>query len=86
VRLLSKCMYACHDLVCRALNAIVTFAAHSAKRGTIVRTIRKSKDEEKLLMLRETLEEAFKRLQVRLISTYDHGNTQQMLPSAGGAY
>jgi hypothetical protein len=69
VRHLSKCLYACHDLVCRALNAIVVFAEHSAKRGTVTRTIRKSKDEEKLSKLRETLEEAFKQLQVCLIST-----------------
>jgi hypothetical protein len=69
VRLLSKCLYACHNLVCRALNAIVVFAEHSAKRGTVTRTIRKSKDEETLSKLRETLEDAFKRLKVRLLST-----------------
>jgi hypothetical protein len=69
VRHLSKCLHACYDLVCRALNAIAVFAEHSAKRGTVARTIRKSKDEETLSNLRETLEDAFKRLKVRLIST-----------------
>jgi hypothetical protein len=59
---------ALNDRVCRALNAIVEFAAHSAKRGTVVRTIRKSKDEENLLKLHNTLQEAFERFKVCLIS------------------
>jgi hypothetical protein len=62
-------MSALHELVYSALNAIVEFAAHSAKRGTVVRTMRKSKDEENLSKLRDTLEEAFRRLKVRRIST-----------------
>jgi hypothetical protein len=57
-------MSALHDLVCSALNAIVEFAAHSGKRGTVVRTIRKSKDEERLSTLRSILEQAFERFKV----------------------
>jgi hypothetical protein len=65
----SQTLSASHDLFCSALNAIVEFAAHSAKRGTVVRTIRKSKDEENLSQLRSTLEDAFERFKVRRISS-----------------
>jgi hypothetical protein len=69
VRHLSKCLYAIHDLLCRALNTIVVFAEHYAKRGTFGRTMRKAKDEENLSTLRTTLEEAFNRFKVCLISS-----------------
>jgi hypothetical protein len=52
------------------LNAIVEFAEHSAKRGTLERTMRKAKDEESFSKLRGTLEEAFERFKV-CISSYD---------------
>jgi hypothetical protein len=74
---------ALNDRVCSALNAIVEFAAHSAKRGTVVRTIRKSKDEENLSKLHDTLQEAFERFRVCRISSQDTVNTQQMLPLGG---
>jgi hypothetical protein len=61
-------MSALPDLVCSALNAIVEFAAHSAKQGTVVQTIRKSQDEENLSKLRSTLENAFERFKVCPIS------------------
>jgi hypothetical protein len=64
VRPVSTRMHACHDLACSALNAIVEFAEHSAKRGTFRRTIRQAKDEEKLSKLRGTLGEAFERFKV----------------------
>jgi hypothetical protein len=55
-------------MVRSALNAIVEFAEHSAKRGTFRRTVRKVKDEEKLSQMRNTLEEAFNRFKVCRIS------------------
>jgi hypothetical protein len=79
----SPTLSASHDLVCSALNAIVEFAAHSAKRGAIVRTIRKSKDEEKLSKMRNTLQEAFERFKVCRISSSDYAKTQWMPPSGG---
>jgi hypothetical protein len=58
--------YTYPKLVHSALITIVKFAEHMKARGTLKRTIRKAKDEEKLSTLRSTLEGAFERFKVRV--------------------